>query len=101
MVSWTFLFLHATAHTFKKRHRIMVHMQSSGFPLVHRNPQRMVDIYSCSDKDFQKATIKIYHGTDNASLLVLPLLQNSGLSLSQTAGARQSNGTAKNDYTNV
>jgi putative CocE/NonD family hydrolase len=89
--------LNDIAHTFKKGHRIMVHIQSSWFPLVDRNPQRIVDIYSCSDKDFQKATIKIYHDTDNASLLVLPVLHNSGLSLSQTAGARESNGTAKND----
>jgi uncharacterized protein len=63
------------AHTFKKSHRIMVQVQSSWFPLVDRNPQKMVDIYTCADKDFQKATIKIYHDIANASLLVLPVLR--------------------------
>jgi hypothetical protein len=62
------------AHTFKKGHRIMVQIQSSWFPLVDRNPQKMVDIYTCSDQDFQKATIKIYHDPANASFLVLPVL---------------------------
>jgi predicted acyl esterase len=62
------------AHTFKKGHRIMVQIQSSWFPLVDRNPQKMVDIYTCSDLDFQKATIKIYHDPANASFLVLPVL---------------------------
>jgi hypothetical protein len=62
------------AHTFKKGHRIMVQIQSSWFPLVDRNPQKMVDIYTCSDQDFQKALIKIYHEATNASFLVLPVL---------------------------
>jgi uncharacterized protein len=63
------------AHTFKKGHRIMVQVQSSWFPLVDRNPQKMVDIYTCADKDFQKATIKICHDVANASLLILPVLR--------------------------
>jgi uncharacterized protein len=62
------------AHKFKKGHRIMVQIQSSWFPLVDRNPQKMVDIYTCSDLDFQKATIKIFHDAAHASLLVLPVL---------------------------
>jgi uncharacterized protein len=51
-----------------------VQIQSSWFPLFDRNPQKMVDIYTCSDADFQKATIKIYHDAANASFLVLPVL---------------------------
>jgi uncharacterized protein len=62
------------AHTFKKGHRIMVQIQSSWFPLADRNPQKMVDIYTCTDQDFQKATIKIYHDPANPSLLSLPIL---------------------------
>jgi hypothetical protein len=62
------------AHTFKKGHRIMVQIQSSWFPLVDRNPQKMVDIYTCTDQDFQKAAIKIYHNPANASFLTLPIL---------------------------
>ena len=62
------------AHTFKKGHRIMVQIQSSWFPLVDRNPQKFVNIYTCKDEDFQKATIKIYHDAANASFIVLPVL---------------------------
>ncbi|MEP7111443.1 MAG: CocE/NonD family hydrolase, partial [Ferruginibacter sp.] len=46
------------AHTFKKGHRIMVHVQSSWFPLVDRNPQKFIDIYHAKDDQFQKATIR-------------------------------------------
>ncbi|HVM89134.1 MAG TPA: CocE/NonD family hydrolase [Puia sp.] len=63
------------AHCFKKGHRIMVQIQSSLFPLVDRNPQRYVNIYTCDDKDFQKANIKIYHDAMNSSSLILPVLQ--------------------------
>jgi putative CocE/NonD family hydrolase len=62
------------AHTFRKGHRLMVQIQSSWFPLVDRNPQKFVDIYKCADSDFQKATIKIYHNSKNASGLLLPVL---------------------------
>jgi len=62
------------AHTFKKGHRLMIQIQSSWFPLVDRNPQKFVNIYECSDSDFQKATIKIYHNSKNASGLLLPVL---------------------------
>jgi predicted acyl esterase len=34
------------AHTFKKGHRLMIQVQSSWFPLVDRNPQKFVDIYT-------------------------------------------------------
>jgi uncharacterized protein len=63
------------AHTFKKGHRIMVQIQSSWFPLVDRNPQKFVDIYTCNDQDFQKAAIKIYHDAAYASFIVLPVLK--------------------------
>ena len=33
-------------HTFRPGHRIMVQVQSSWFPLVDRNPQTFVDIYT-------------------------------------------------------
>ena len=57
------------AHTFKKGHRIMVQVQSSWFPLADRNPQQFVNIYTCDDKDFIKANIKIHHDAKNPSLL--------------------------------
>jgi putative CocE/NonD family hydrolase len=62
-------------HTFKKGHRIMVHVQSSWFPLVDRNPQTFVDIYNAAASDFRKATQRVYHTSAQASRLELPVLQ--------------------------
>jgi predicted acyl esterase len=47
-------------HTFKKGHRLMVQVQSTWFPLVDRNPQKFVNIYTASEGDFQKATERVY-----------------------------------------
>ena len=63
------------AHTFKKGHKIMVQVQSSWFPIADRNPQKFVDIYHCSDSDFQKSTIRIYHDAQNQSKIILPVLK--------------------------
>jgi len=68
--------LNDVAHTFKKGHRIMVQVQSSWFPLVDRNPQKFMRIPEATEKDFQKATIRIYHDVQNASKIVLPVLKN-------------------------
>ena len=60
------------AHTFKKGHRIMVQIQSTWFPLVARNPQKFVPNYKlATQKDFQKATQRIYFGGRNASAIIL------------------------------
>jgi len=61
------------AHTFKKGHKIMVQIQSSWFPLVDRNPQQFMDIYKATNKDFKKATIRIYN---NESFIQLPIIKN-------------------------
>ena len=61
------------AHQFKKGHRMMIQIQSSWFPLVDRNPQKFMNIYTAKDSDFQKATIRIYH---DASTIQLPVLGN-------------------------
>ena len=50
-------------HTFRPGHRIMVQIQSTWFPLIDRNPQTFVDIYSAKESDFQKATQRVYHST--------------------------------------
>jgi putative CocE/NonD family hydrolase len=55
------------AHTFRKGHRVMVQIQSSWFPLIDRNPQKFIDIYSAKESDFQKATQRVYHSADLAS----------------------------------
>lgn len=56
-------------HTFKKGHKIMVQIQSSWFPLVDRNPQKFMNISEAEEKDFQKATIRIYHSEKHDSHL--------------------------------
>jgi putative CocE/NonD family hydrolase len=63
------------AHTFKKGHRIMIQVQNSWFPLVDRNPQKFVDIYTCSESDFQKATMRIYHDAAHPSNLKVIVLK--------------------------
>ena len=63
------------AHTFKKGHRIMIQIQNSWFPLVDRNPQKFVNIYKCSDSDFQKATERIYHDSSYPSNVSVTVLQ--------------------------
>jgi hypothetical protein len=71
-VSYTLWDVH---HTFRKGHRIMVQIQSSWFPLVDRNPQKFVDIYTAQEHDFQKAVHRVYHTSQNATnleLMVLP-----------------------------
>ena len=63
------------AHTFKKGHRIMIQVQNSWFPLVDRNPQRFVDIYNCSEEDFQKATHRIYQDAPRPSHVEVLILR--------------------------
>ena len=58
-------------HTFMKGHRVMVQVQSSWFPLVDRNPQQFVNIYTAKESDFQKATQRVYH----SSRLILNVLK--------------------------
>ncbi|MBP1623671.1 MAG: X-Pro dipeptidyl-peptidase, partial [Acidobacteria bacterium] len=58
-------------HTFLKGHRIMVQVQSSWFPLVDRNPQKFVDIYSAKPEDFIKATQRVYRSKSFPSFVVL------------------------------
>ena len=62
-------------HTFRRGHRIMVHVQSSWFPLADRNPQTFCDIYRCDDDAFQKATQRVYRANETPSHIVLPVLE--------------------------
>ena len=54
-------------HTFRPGHRIMVQVQSSWFPLVDRNPQTFVDIYTAKESDFRKATQRVYRSKAHPS----------------------------------
>ncbi|MFZ4620984.1 MAG: CocE/NonD family hydrolase [Bacteroidota bacterium] len=56
-------------HTFKKGHRLMVQIQSSWFPLVDRNPQKFVNIYTAKESDFQKATHRVYRSSQDQSYI--------------------------------
>ena len=63
-------------HTFRKGHRIVVHVQSSWFPAVDRNPQRFVpNIYRAADSDFVPATMHVHRDAARASHLTLPVLR--------------------------
>jgi putative CocE/NonD family hydrolase len=61
-------------HTFKKGHRIMVQVQSSWFPMFDRNPHKFCNIYSAGEKDFQKATHRIYRSRNYPSNVILNIL---------------------------
>jgi uncharacterized protein len=62
-------------HVFLPGHKIMIHVQSSWFPLYDRNPQTFVQsIFWAKPGDYRKATQRIYHARDNASFVELPLV---------------------------
>jgi hypothetical protein len=63
------------SHCFRKGHRIMIQVQNSWFPLVDLNPQKFTDIYHADEKDFQKATHRIYHDKMNPSSVIVNILK--------------------------
>jgi uncharacterized protein len=68
--------LRAHDHVFLKGHRIMVHVQSTWFPLIDRNPQKFVpSIYDAKAEDFVAATQRIYTSGARASHIVLPIVR--------------------------
>lgn len=61
-------------HTFRPGHRIMIQVQSSWFPVYDRNPQTFVpNIAWAKPEDYKAATHRIYHHTDAASFINLPV----------------------------
>jgi putative CocE/NonD family hydrolase len=54
-------------HTFRRGHHVMVHVQSTWFPLVDRNPQKFVPLYQATEADFQKATQRVYRSAQYPS----------------------------------
>jgi len=69
------LVLNDVAHEFRKGSRIMVQVQSSWFPLVDRNPQQFMRIPEATEKDFKKATIRLYHDAQHPSSIRLTVLK--------------------------
>ena len=65
-------------HTFQRGHRIMVQIQSTWFPLTDRNPQVFINIPDAKPSDFVKATQRIWHTPQSASLLELPVIAGDG-----------------------
>jgi putative CocE/NonD family hydrolase len=65
-------------HTFRRGHRVMVHVQSSWFPLVDRNPQTFVNIPTAKPEDFKKATHRVYRGGNAVSSLTVQVLPAGG-----------------------
>ena len=61
-------------HTFRRGHRIMVQIQSSWFPLIDLNPQKIMDIPKANPEDFQKATQRIYRAPGQFSGLAVQVL---------------------------
>ena len=61
-------------HTFEKGHRIMVQIQSTWFPVIDRNPQTFVDIYTAKETDFQAATHTVYRSRLHPSYLELSVV---------------------------
>jgi uncharacterized protein len=63
------------AHTFRRGHRLMIHVQSSWFPLVDRNPQVFMDIPAAKAGDFRRATQRVWRSAAHPSsirVLTLP-----------------------------
>ncbi len=54
-------------HTFRRGHKIMVHVQSTWFPLIDRNPQTFVDIYQAEESDFQRQVHRVYRSAEYPS----------------------------------
>jgi len=63
-------------HVFLPGHRIMVQVQSSWFPLYDRNPQTFVpNIFWAKPENYKKATQRIFHSSDQASFIELPVVE--------------------------
>jgi putative CocE/NonD family hydrolase len=63
-------------HTFKRKHRIMVHIQSTWFPFIDRNPQKYVpNIFEADEDDFIKVTNRVHRSRQHPSHIEVGVLQ--------------------------
>jgi putative CocE/NonD family hydrolase len=62
-------------HTFRSGHRVMVQVQSTWFPLVDRNPQVFMNIFTAKPEDYRKATQRVYRSRELPSSLELNVLR--------------------------
>ncbi len=68
-------------HTFQPGHRFMIHVQSSWFPFIDRNPQRYVpNIFEAKEDDFVRATHGVLRSKQHPSRVrqpIMPRIQSS------------------------
>lgn len=63
-------------HDFKRGHRLMIHVQSTWFPFIDRNPQTYVpNIFEADEEDFVKATHRLYRSKAFSSHIEAAVLQ--------------------------
>jgi putative CocE/NonD family hydrolase len=68
--------LHQINHTFLKKHKIMIQVQSTWFPLIDRNPQKYVpNIFEAKDNDYIKAKETIYCNSKLSTYIELPVMK--------------------------
>jgi putative CocE/NonD family hydrolase len=71
--------LHTQNYTFKAGHRVMVQVQSTWFPLIDRNPQTFTkSIFDAEEKDFVRATHRIYRSARYPSRVEVPVVASPG-----------------------
>ncbi len=62
-------------HTFKRGHRVVVHVQSTWFPLLDRNPQTFVpNVYRARAEDFRPATMTVFRSAARPSRVTVGVL---------------------------
>jgi len=67
--------LHSHSHVFQKGHKIMLHVQSTWFPVIDRNPQKFVkNIFEATEGDFIAATQQVARSREAPSAIVLPVV---------------------------
>ena len=67
--------LHSASHVFKKGHRIAVHVQSSWFPLIDRNPQVFQpSIFMTDPSAFKSQTHRVMHSGKYPSALIVDVV---------------------------
>jgi uncharacterized protein len=68
--------LHQLAHTFRTRHRIMVQVQSTWFPLYDRNPQTFTaNIFNANASDYRVQTHRVFRTTSHPSNVEITVMR--------------------------
>ncbi|MEY2417207.1 MAG: uncharacterized protein QOH53_2541 [Ilumatobacteraceae bacterium] len=63
-------------HVFRRGHRVMVHVQSTWFPVMDRNPQTFVNIPTATPDDYQPATQRIIRSQTQPSGVEVRVLRS-------------------------